>query len=296
MSKVPPRAMQGRSRLASVTGLVACVLAGTSAAASEPLFDMHVHLYDGEMSLEAYDRQNHETGTQPTAFGAMWFGGPNQAAAGEPAVIRQGNDAMIALAQKDARVVPIGTVHPYDGEAAISELERIAGRGVEVLKLHPHTQRFDISDPRVASVVARAGELGVVVLFDNAAIVPGDNAKLLNLALAHPSTKFVLAHMGALEFRFWNLLPMARTADGLVGDNIYFDISAIVTLVSGSPLAEEFVWTVRNVGVENVLIGSDFPQFSLRATLDALDRLPFTEAEKNRIRGGTARDLFGPKP
>src|SRR6185436_4678592 len=151
-----------------------------------------------------------------------------------------------ALAAADRRVTPIATVHPYDGAAAVAELERVAARGIKVLKLHPHTQKFDAADPRVLRLAQRAGELGVIVLFDNASIVPGDCEKLFNLALNAPKTKFIFAHLGGLNFRFWNILKAARTAKGLFADNIYFDISATAVIVADSPIAAEFVWTIRN--------------------------------------------------
>ena len=178
------------------------------------------------------------------------------------------------------------------GEAALAELTRVAGRGMRAIKLHAHTQKFDAADPRVLAVCRRAGELGLVVLVDNASIVPGDSEKLFDLAIRAPDTDFVFTHLGGMNFRFWNILPMARTAEGLLGDNIHFDISATVTLLADSPLEDEFVWTIRNVGIDNVLLGSDFPQMTLADALDALDALDLSEAEKAKIRYGNAQRLF----
>jgi hypothetical protein len=127
---------------------------------------------------------------------------------------------------------------------------------------------------------------------DNANVVPGDNQKLFNLALKCPKTHFVFTHLGALEFRFWNILPLARTAKDLLEDNFHFDISATVVLVADSPLEEEFVWTLRNVGIDNLLLGSDFPQLSLKQAVDALERLNLTEEEKRKIRWENANRLF----
>jgi predicted TIM-barrel fold metal-dependent hydrolase len=273
--------------------LAAALLTASPALAQDEVFDLHVHLHDGEDSLRAYEAQIAEAGLTVTGLGAMWFGGPNQALAGNDATIRAGNDALIALAAHNASVLPIATVHPYDGVEAIAELERVAALGVRVLKIHPHTQKFDAADERVNALVRRAGELGVVMLLDNAGIVPDDHVTLFNLALAHPRTKFVFAHMGGLGFRFWNILALARTADGLFADNVYFDISATVVIAAGSPIEDELLWTMRNVGTDRLLLGSDYPQLTLPATLAALDRLPLTDEERAAIRYGTARELFG---
>lgn len=264
-----------------------------AALASEPVFDVHVHLHDGARSLEAYEAQLQADGREAKGIGAMWFGGPNQALQGEPAATRAANDALLVLAAAHPKLLPIGTVHPYDGQEALDEVRRLAGRGVRVLKLHAHTQRFDPADPRVLSLVKVAGEAGLVVLMDNASILPGDSQKLFNLAIAAPGTRFVFAHAGGLDFRFWNTLALARTAEGVVADNMYFDISGTLLLAAGGPLEEEFVWTLRNIGIDRILLGSDYPQMSLDQALDALDRLDLDEADKAKIRYGNARTLFG---
>ena len=260
--------------------------------APDPTFDLHVHLRNGAESIAEYEAQVTSANRQVTAFGGMWFGGPRQALQGDVEHTRAQNDALIALASKHPKMLPIATVHPYDGQAALDELRRVAGRGVKVLKLHAHTQKFDVADPRVLKLVQQAGALGVVVLMDNANIIAGDSEHLFNLAVRAPKTKFVFAHMGALNFRFWNFLALARTAKDFFMDNIYFDISGTVLLAADSPIEEEFVWTLRNVGIDQVLLGSDYPQFSLAHTLDALERLDLDESEKAKIRYTNALRLF----
>ena len=279
----------GRILILAVALAVVTQAGGSSLA----LFDSHVHLWKGEESLRVYKKQIEDAQLEVAGIGAMWFGGPNQALAGRPKEIQAGNDSIIALAAEHPEMMPIATVHPYDGPAAVEELERVAAKGIKVLKLHPHTQKFDSEDPRVLTLVLRAGELGVIVLIDNASILPGDCEKLFNLALNAPKTKFIFAHLGAMNFRFWNILKAARTAQGLFGDNIYFDISATVVLVADSPIQDEFVWTIRNVGIDRVLLGSDYPQYSLEQNVRALARLTLDENEKAKIRYENARAVFG---
>lgn len=64
-------------------------------------------------------------------------------------------------------------------------------------------------------------------------------------------------------------------------------------LAADSPIEREFVWTLRSVGDERILVGSDYPQFSLVRTLDALDKLDLTADERASIRYLNARKLFG---
>jgi len=265
-----------------------CLLALPAAAfAGDDVFDVHVHIWKGEASVASYRGQVEEAGIALAGFGGIFMAYEAQLDR-----TREKNDELLALAKQHADFVPIGSVHPYDGDAALAELERIAGLGMRAIKLHAHTQKLDPADPRVIAACQRAGELGLVVLFDDASVTPGENQKLFDLAIRAPKTRFVFTHLGGLEFRFWNLLPLARTADGLLADNIHFDVSAIVTLIPGSPLEQEFVWTMRNVGIDRLLLGSDFPQFTLQQNLDALERLPLTDEEKTKIRVGNARMLF----
>lgn len=273
--------------------LILCLFTATSARAADPVFDIHVHLRDGESSLLQYRDEVRAAGLELSGIGVMWFGGPHQARQGELEKIRAGNDRVIALAAAHPDVLPIATVHPYDGDAALAELARVATAGVKVLKIHAHTQDFDVSDPRVETLARRAGELGVALLMDNASILPGDSEKLFNLVVRVPKTKVILAHIGGLNFRFWNILALARTADGFGFENLYFDISATVLVVAGSPVEEEFLWTLRNVGLDHVLLGSDYPQIGLDVTAKALDRLGLSDEEKAKIRSGNAKKLFG---
>ncbi|HET9864264.1 MAG TPA: amidohydrolase family protein [Steroidobacteraceae bacterium] len=259
------------------------------------IFDLHVHLHEGEASIPKYQKQLEEAHVSVAGFGAMWFGGGHQAPAGQIAKTRANNDAIVAWASRHPGMLPIATVHPYDGQAAIDELTRVAKQGVKVLKLHAHTQQFDVTDPRVLALVKHAGELGLVVLMDNAGIIAGDCENLFNLAVQSPGTKFIFAHMGGLNFRFWNIIALARTAEGFFGDNIYFDISGTSVVAAGSPIQAEFVWTIRNVGIDHVLLGSDYPQISLPQTLAAFDRLGLTDSEKEAIRWGNASRLLGLK-
>lgn len=257
----------------------------------EKIFDVHVHIWEGDKSVKEYLAQLAADGQSVTRFGGI-----HMAVLGKVVETRAKNDELIALSKRYP-MIPIASVHPYEGDAAFTELERLAGLGVRAIKLHPHTQQFDAADPRVLAMCKRAGELGFVVLMDNANILPGDNQKLFNLALQAGKTHFVFTHLGALEFRFWNILPLARTAEGLMENNIHFDISATVVLVADSPLEAEFVWTMRNVGIDNLLLGSDFPQLSLKKSVAALNRLGLSEAEKRKIRWDNAeRLLLKPPP
>ena len=90
--------------------LAALLLFDPAAATAQPVFDTHIHLWDGEKSLGEYQAHVKAAGLTTSGLGVMWFGGPNQAREGNPADIAARNDALIALAAKHQGVVPIATV------------------------------------------------------------------------------------------------------------------------------------------------------------------------------------------
>lgn len=255
--------------------------------AQKDVFDIHVHLWNGGQSYNSYISQLDSTHQQVTRFGGILI-----AQKGQPARTREKNNELIALSRQHPKLLPVCSVHPLDGDSAIYELKRLANLGITIIKLHPHTQKFDVTDEQALKLCQLAGELGIIILMDNANIKPGDSENLFDLAVKCPKTNFIFAHMGALNFRFWNILPLARTAKDFFMDNIYFDISATVVLMADSPLEEEFIWTIKNVGINKVLLGSDFPQFTLKQAVDALERLNLTQSEKDKIRYGNAYDLL----
>ncbi|MBE7176244.1 MAG: amidohydrolase family protein [Mucilaginibacter polytrichastri] len=258
-----------------------------SLSAQEKLYDAHVHLSEGRTSYEEYRKQLDSTGQAVTRFGGILM-----AEKGKPEKTRRDNDALIDLAKVHPEIVPICSVHPSDGEAALKELKRLKERGVKIIKLHPHTQNFDVQSEEAVKLCKTAGELGLFILMDNANIKPGDSENLFDLAVKCSRTRFVFAHLGGLNFRFWNIIPIARTAKGFYSDNIYFDISATITLLAGSPLEEEFIWTIRNIGTDRILLGSDFPQYTLKQAASALEKMKLTPEEKARIRYRNAEKLF----
>src|SRR5207342_2918337 len=60
----------------------------------------------------------------------------------------------------DPRAYPMGSVHPADGEDALTEIDRVAEAGARGLKLHPHTQAFDVAERLSRAVSHRRARRG----------------------------------------------------------------------------------------------------------------------------------------
>src|SRR5215467_16174693 len=97
--------------------LASLLLAVPTLAGAQRVFDTHVHIWNGEESVQAYEAQLKETHQTVTRFAAILI-----AKRGNMAETRRKNDELIALAQKHPEMFPIASVHPYDDQAALDEL------------------------------------------------------------------------------------------------------------------------------------------------------------------------------
>ena len=158
---------------------------------------------------------------------------------------------------------------------------------------NPGAKALGVPEESQAAITLDEGFLGDFLRqITVAQTAPGDSENLFDLAVKCSKTNFIFAHMGALNFRSWNILPLARTAKGFFMDNIYFDVSASIVLMADSPIEDEFIWTIRNVGIDKVFLGSDFPQLTLKQATNALEKLALTEEEKSKIRYENAYSFF----
>jgi predicted TIM-barrel fold metal-dependent hydrolase len=216
------------------------------------------------------------------------------APAGDLAATRTANDAVLAIARESrGRFFAVASVHPADGALALAEVDRVATDGAVALKLHPNTQEFDVADPAVQAVVARAAARGLPVLFD--AYSPFDAnqpGKFVRLAMSVPSAKLILAH--AHGPRFPDLLVYEILARyPWWRRNVWIDLSATGPLLSGSPFAASFLWVVRKVGIDRWLFGSDYPLDDPISAVRRVAALGFTPVEARRVFYENARELFG---
>jgi uncharacterized protein len=271
--------------------LLVCGLCSPASAAapkmySGPIIDSHAHIRLGDddgasginhpVGTDALRKLDDNAGVVQSALIVM-------ARKGQLERTRTQNDAVMAAASASGgRFYPIISVHPADGAAALAELERVAKLGAREVKLHPNTQNFDVSDPEVAVVVEKCGDLGLVVLFDS--YKPWDASemgKFLLLSVQHPKTKLILAHMGFSQFREAVSFELVRRLG--MAENVWFDLSAIANTYVDSPVQAELVWTMRKVGTERILFGSDWPVYTPAETARAVRHLGFTYAEQKQI-------------
>jgi predicted TIM-barrel fold metal-dependent hydrolase len=74
--------------------------------------------------------------------------------------------------------------------------------------------------------------------------------------------------------------------------NVWFDLSGVAPLYANSPFAAQLLWVCRQVGVNRILFGSDWPLTSLDAAASSVRRLGFSPAEEAQVFQDNAEALF----
>jgi hypothetical protein len=262
---------------------------GCWAPFSGPLLDAHAHY---EPAGQLRPRSGHRAGDLPLEMAeahverAVLLAVPPPAA--DAAGIRQANDQLASFARSHpGHFLAIAALSSADAEAALREVERVAGLGFAGVKLSP--ERLDLGAPEVRGLVARASALRLVVYVEG--WWPDAAYQVGKLALALPQARLVLTHLGGvhfsdvLVFRVLDLHPFTPR-------NVWFDLSGVAPLYADSPFAAQLLWVCRQVGVDRVLFGSDWPLTSLEEAASSVRRLGFSQAEQAQVFNGNAEALF----
>ena len=106
----------------------------------------------------------------------------------------------------------------------------------------------------------------------------------------------VLAHMGG-----WN--DWDKVEEYLAGSDYYFDTSFSIGIINAredlpDPMRtynmkdDDFVRLCKKHGIDKILFGTDSPWSDQKEYVKAIDRLDFTEEEKDKIYGLNAKKLL----
>jgi predicted TIM-barrel fold metal-dependent hydrolase len=263
-------------------------------AGSTPLIDVHAHFYhagagraDWADVNEARFRAGHRIGITyhvASVLGSYGFSSPTYFPS--PADVERGNDAMLEIANRDRdRVRMFTTVNPNYTDHALREIERCTNRGAIGVKLLA-SRRAD--DPLLDPIAELAGKHRLPVLHhiwqhrtrDWPSQEISDGADLARLAVRHPDTAFILAHIGGggdymHTFRAVSDIP-----------NIYPDLS-------GSGVDRGMLdAAVAALGPRRLLWGCDLTMCTGLAKLRALDTIGLRPAEIEDIRWRNAVRIF----
>lgn len=259
-----------------------------------PIIDVHTHLMlDAQMQMVNAPHPPDSYLAAADGLDMRHVGALAIAPSGDLDRCREQNNRILDLSDRTPMFYPVVSVHPHDGEAALAEIDRAAQAGARCLKLHPNTQRFDVADPAVRAVVARAAAQGLPVLFDAySPFDPAQPGKFVELAMAVPAARLILAHAhgpGFAQLLVYDVLARYPWWPR----RVWVDLSMAAPMFAGGPYAEQFGWVCAKIGVDRLLFGSDYPLAMPGETVEAICSLGFSESDLGAIFFRNAATLFG---
>ena len=275
------------------------------------VIDIHVHTFPEKIAASALNTLQSKSHTQPFTNGtinalrdsmreARVTSSILQPVATRADQVTRINDNAIKINThtKETDIYSFGAMHPkfldYD-----SELTRIKAAGICGIKLHPVYQGVSIDDERYIKILARAFELGLIVLIHAGWDIgfPGNDYAMpwrINEALRASgltsSSRVILAHMGG--WRAWDeACEIFADVEGVYidtafslgefypnDDGYYKSVDECKML---SP--EKFTAIIKSFGADRVLFGSDSPWASQLESVNKVYNLDLTEQEKRLI-------------
>lgn len=240
--------------------------------------DFHAHLFDSwkgvrGMSADAMVREmDRHRVDRAVVFTMNGFWGD----------FRHANDILHRATRSFAdRLVPFGTVHPYDRDAALGELERCrAMLGMKGIKLHPWLQGFSVTSDEMRRVAERAAELDLILVFHDGTPPYCEPLQIADLAHRFPSLRVVLGHAGLKDYPVEAIAALRRHENLWAGTNLP---------------PRHLERACREMDGERILFGSDmgFGSLSLAYYLSVVDSLEVPDRIKEKILGGNAERLLG---
>lgn len=265
-------------------------------AGPAPLIDAHAHFYHAHAGRSDWAEVNAArfragerigiTYHVASVLGTYGFSSPTYFPS--PADVECGNDAMIEIANRERdRVRILTTVNPNYTGHALREIERCTKRGAIGVKLLA-SRRAD--DPLLDPIAELAGKRGLPVLHhiwqhrtrEWPSQEISDGADLARLAMRHPGTTFILAHIGGGGDYMHTFRAIADVP------NIYPDIS-------GSGVDRGMLdAAVASLGATRLLWGCDLTMCTGLAKLRALDTIGLQPGDIENIRWRNALRIFPP--
>ena len=265
-------------------------------AGSAPLIDVHAHFYHagaGRADWADVNAARFRAGERigityhvASVLGSYGFASPTYFPS--PADVERGNDAMLGIMNREReRVRMFTTVNPNYTDHALREIERCTKQGAIGVKLLA-SRRAD--DPLLDPIAEMAGKKGLPVLHhiwqhrtrEWPSQEISDGADLGRLAVRHPGTNFILAHIGGGGDYMHTFRAVADIP------NIYPDLS-------GSGVDRGMLdAAVAALGARRLLWGCDLTMCTGLAKLRALDTIGIQPSEIEDIRWRNAARIFPP--
>jgi len=255
--------------------------------------DCHMHLRadeDGEVTskerdavLDALDRAGLESGCVLASGYKTPADCGEHPCDGQRAKTVADNDDVLGAAGESERLRPFCGV-PLGYEWSHEEVERCADAGAAGIKLHPVSQQVSVRAEGVAdslaAVLETAAGADVPVLIHVDMSSAEEIQALFELAEGAPDARVIVAHQLGPSMAMLAQAP----------PNVVTEVSGLVMIDAEMRASLVPLW--RAIGVERILLGSDYPDLEPSAHVDALAEMPLDDDERHQIVAGNARRVL----
>lgn len=260
------------------------------------IIDSHVHVFADEIAQRAHDKLIETAGvpchtdlTEKTTRRHLADNGIDFGVVAPIATKPSQEDTINdwAAGIDHGSLISFGTIYPGGGDPA-EQVDGIVRRGLHGVKLHPDYQHFYADETRLYPLYEELSRAGLPVLFHagrdpiSPLVTHCTPAMLRRISDIFPDLKIIGAHAGG------NMMYDAVERD-LVGADVYLDISMAFMFADIDQLNR----IIFEHGTDRILFATDTPWSSPRDTLDQLEMLDLTDAQRDQILWKNAADLLG---
>jgi len=195
------------------------------------------------------------------------------------------------VAAENPSLIAFINLDPLQDEATMTaELtDKVENHGARGVKLHPSSQQFYPGDRRLWPGYSLAQEMGLPVIFHAGSFASAEQyaqpKHFTDVLASFPDLTVVMAHIGN------GFLDESRSMAAAY-PNLQFDCSAIISHTSDSFTEKDLTTLIRDIGVERVMFGSDYPWYDPADSAERLLRLDFSEEEKGLLLAGNAIRIY----
>ncbi len=185
------------------------------------------------------------------------------------------NSAILSAAQAHPeRFVPIAGVDPSllaTTRRVEAQLKSLKAQGFKGIKLHPRLNDYDPLSAKCQAAIDAAGDLGLTVLLDTLFRRRGLATRhapdvIDHLAAAFPHTRMLLLHgTGPTMMELYEIVRAY--------DHLRLDLSFTMMRYRGNDRLDADMNFLFKTTDQLVTVGSDFPEYSLAATLERFQQL-----------------------
>jgi len=245
-------------------------------------YDCHSHLddinrYTGwsvETLLEKMDSAGMERAVISSIRG-IYADNPDDLARGNEAVHK-------AVSRYPDRLDGAACVNPKFPEASTREINVHIAQGpfVMVGEMCQFLQGWDTAEPGLVPIIELAQTLNVPLLIHSSTETHA--AEILALCLEYPGAKFIMAHMGGMNYLYENIPRLIANPR----DNLWIDISGACAFFAG--YLERLI---EKLGAERIVFGVDLPLIEPAPLVTRIENLPLSSEDKEKISSGNLLGL-----